>query len=59
MKIKSFYGADNDELKYDKDFEMNCIVLAPYMNQPIKDITTKQYFALLRFVNDKNKTQKK
>jgi len=59
MKIKNFYGNNSDELKYDNDFEQNCIVLAPYMNEPIKSLSTKQYFNLLKFVRDKNKRQKK
>ena len=59
MKIKNFYGDNSDEMKYDKDFELNCITLAPYMNEPIKSITTKQYFTLLKFVDDKNRKQKK
>ena len=59
MKIKNFYGNDSDELKYDKDFEMNCIYLAPHANQPIKSLSTKEYFALMKFVADKSKKQKK
>ncbi len=59
MKIKNFYGNQSDELKYDKDFEMNCIFLAPHANKPIKECTAKEYFSLLKFVNDKNKKQKK
>ena len=59
MKIKSFYGADNDEMKYDKDFEMNCILLAPHINQSVKTLTTKEYFNLIKFTNNKAAKSKK
>ena len=55
MKIKNFYGDSSEELKYDKDFEMNCIMLAPYANQPIKQCTVKEYFALMKHVKEKQK----
>lgn len=55
MKIKNFYGNQSDELKYDKDFELNCIALAPHMNEPIKNLSTKQYFTLIKFVDSKAK----
>ena len=44
-----------DELKYDRDFEMNCIVLGKHSNKPVKGSTTKEYFALINYVN-KQKT---
>ena len=59
MKIKSFYGVDNDEMKYDKDFASNCILLAPHINQPVKSLTAKEYFNLLKFVNNKASKGKK
>jgi len=57
MKIKNFYGKESEELKYDKNFEQNCIVMAQHSNKPIKDLTVKEYFALIQHVNDKNKKQ--
>ena len=59
MKIKNFYGANSDELKYDKDFELNCILLASHVNQPVKSLTAKEYFELLKYVTDQNKKHKK
>ncbi len=47
IKPKNFYGRQSAELKYDKSFEQNCIVLAQYSNKQVKDSTTKEYFALI------------
>lgn len=58
MKVKNFYGKDSEELKYDKDFEMHCIMLSPHTNQPVNTLSTKQYFTLLKFANDKAKKSK-
>jgi hypothetical protein len=54
IKPKSFSGRDNMELKYDKNFEKNCIMLAGLTNKPVKDLTTKEYFALIQHYNDNN-----
>ena len=59
MKVKNFYGANNEELKYDKDFEKNCISLSGHINQPVKTLSVREYFTLLQEVNDKNKRQRK
>ena len=55
MKIKSFMGADNDELRYDKDFEMNCILLAPHSNIDVREVSTKTYFTLIKYADSKNR----
>ena len=47
----SFTGDDNYELRYDKDFEQNCIVLAEYTRQPVKTLTVKEYFTLVQYYN--------
>jgi hypothetical protein len=52
---KRFSGSDNEELKYDKFFEKNCIMLAGLANQPVKSLTTKEYFSLITYYNDKVK----
>jgi len=52
IKIRDFTG-NNEELKYDKDFEMNCIVLGKHSVKPVKDCTTKEYFSLIKYF-DKN-----
>ena len=52
---KSFSGSDNEELRYDKFFEKNCIMLAGLVNQPVKTMTTKEYFSLITYYNEKQK----
>ena len=54
MKIKDFMGRQNDELKYDRDFEMNCIVLGKHSVRPVKECTVKEYFSLIKYF-DKQK----
>lgn len=49
---KSFTGNENMELAYDKGFEKNCIILSSLTNQPVKDLTTKEYFSLIKHYND-------
>lgn len=52
VRPKSFSGKDNTELRYDKDFEKNCIVLSSMANKPVKELSTKEYFALIQHYND-------
>ena len=56
---QSFTGEDNYELRYDKDFEMNCIILAEYTRQPVKTLTVKEYFTLVQYYNKQQKAKKK
>ena len=49
MKIKSFTGPKNEEIKYDKNFELNCIVLGKHSVKPVKDCSVKEYFSLLKY----------
>lgn len=58
IKVKDFMGNESEEVKYDKQFEQNCIILAPYTNQPVKTLTVKEYFNLIKFVNDKTKADR-
>ncbi len=51
IKPKTFYGRRNEELLYEKSFEQNCILLAQYSNESVKDSTTKEYFALIDYYN--------
>jgi hypothetical protein len=48
---KSFTGYENAELSYDKGFEKNCILLSSLANQPVKNLTTKEYFTLIQHYN--------
>ncbi len=58
MKIKNFMGDDSDELKYDKDFEMNCILLSQHTNQNVRTVSVKTYFSLIKYADSQNKRKK-
>lgn len=58
MRIKNFYGNDSEEVKYDTDFEMYCILLSKHTNKHVKELSTKEYFALRKFVGDENRRKK-
>ena len=57
MKIKNFYGKESEEIKYEKEFDDNCIILSSYVNQPIKTLTVKEYFNLRKYVGKKASTK--
>ena len=52
---KRLTGKYNDEIRYDNSFEQNCIVLSKFINQPVKTLTTKEYFTLIQYFNAQNK----
>jgi hypothetical protein len=52
IDIKSFSGKENEELRIDKYFEKNCILLTSLSNQPVKELSTKEYFALIQHYNE-------
>jgi hypothetical protein len=56
---KSFSGRDNMELNYDKGFEKNCILLSSLANQPVKELSTKEYFTLIQHYNESIKDGRK
>jgi len=49
LRVKNFQGGE--EIKYDNDFEMNCIVLGKHSVRAVKDCTAKEYFSLIKYVN--------
>ena len=59
IEPKEFIGPASYELKYDADFEKNCIVLSEYTNKPVKVLTTKEYFSLLQYHNQLLKERQK
>jgi hypothetical protein len=59
IEPKEFIGESSYELKYDSDFEKNCIILSEHTNKPVKHLTTKEYFTLLRYHNDLIKERSK
>jgi hypothetical protein len=48
---KKLTGKYTDEIRYEHSFEMNCITLSKFINQPVKTLTTKEYFALIEHYN--------
>lgn len=52
IKPKDFMGEHNDEIRFEKSFEMNCILLSEYTNKPIREMMTKEYFTLLNYRNE-------
>jgi len=44
-----------EELKYDKDFEKNCIILSGFINEPVEKISVRKYFTLIEHYNEVNK----
>ena len=59
IRPKNFIGRENEELRYDKSFEKNCIILGQYYNKPVKECTTREYFTLLDYYNNLLKEQRR
>lgn len=55
IRPKQLTGKYNDEIRYDQDFEKHCIILSKFINQPVKSLTTKEYFTLIGYYNAQNK----
>ena len=55
IKPKKLTGKYTDEIRYEHSFETNCIVLSQFINQPVKTLSTKEYFALIGYYNAQNK----
>jgi hypothetical protein len=54
IRPRQLTGKVTDEIRYEHSFEVNCILLSKYINQPVKSLTTKEYFTLIEQYN-KNK----
>jgi hypothetical protein len=55
---KKLTGKYTDEIRYEHGFEKNCIVLSKFINQPVKTLTTKEYFAVIQHYNSETKKQR-
>jgi hypothetical protein len=55
IRPKQLTGKYSYEIKYDQGFEQNCIMLGKLINQPVKTLTTKEYFTLIGYYNTQNK----
>jgi len=51
IEPKTFTGKESAELRYDINFEKNCIELSQFINQPVKNVSTKEYFSLIQHYN--------
>jgi len=48
-------GKVTDEIRYEQAFEINCVLLSKFINQPVKSLTTKEYFTLIDQYNKSKK----
>jgi len=55
LRPKKLTGKYTDEIRYEHSFEKNCIVLSRFINQPVKTLNTKEYFALIQYYNQEAK----
>jgi len=55
IRPKQLTGKFTEEIKYEQSFEDNCIVLSKFINQPVKTLTTKEFFTLIRHYNEQKK----
>lgn len=49
IRPKNFMHGISDEVKYDREFEQNIIILSPYINKSIENCSTKEYFSLIEW----------
>jgi len=59
IRPKTFTGKDTAELRYDRSFEQNCITLSQFINKPVKDVSTREYFSLIEHYNKEARKNKK
>jgi hypothetical protein len=59
IQPKVFMGPQSVELRYDKGFEQNCIVLSKFTNKPVKNVSTREYFSLIQHYNKQSKRGRK
>ena len=53
IKPRDFMSNYSDEIKHEKAYEENCIILSQYTNKIIKVMTVKEYFSLLSYHNER------
>ena len=52
IKPKDFMSEVSDEVRHEKAFELNCILLSEYTNKSVREMSTKEYFTLLGYRNE-------
>lgn len=55
---KVFTGREAVELRYDKNFEQNYILLSQYTNRVVKEASVREYFSLLQYFNKQKSGRK-
>ena len=55
IKPKKFEDKRNFEIEYENSFEKTCIMLSKETNKDVKQMTVREYFALVEFVKERNK----
>jgi hypothetical protein len=55
IRPKKLTGKQTDEIRYEQSFELNCIVLSKFINQPVKTLSTREYFTLIGHYNKQTK----
>lgn len=58
IRPRKLTGKITDEIRYEAGFETNCIKLSRFINQPVKSLTTKEYFTLITIYNAEAKKNK-
>ena len=51
IRPKKLTGKYTDEIRYEHSFESNCILLSKFINQPVKSLSTTEYFSLIEYYN--------
>ena len=57
IKPKKFDEKKNFEIEYENNFEKTCIMLSQHTNKDVKQLTVREYFALIEYVKEKNRTK--
>ena len=53
IKPKDFMSEQSDEVKHERAFEKNCVILSEYTNKPVREMNTKEYFTVLAIHNER------
>ena len=59
VKPRMFYGRDNAEVVFDKNFDKLCIALSEHTNTSVKSMTVFEFYTLYEYAKEKIKQQQK
>ncbi len=57
IKPKDFTGPGSVELKIERDFEKLCIILEKHTTRNVKQMTVKEFYALLSYIKENPERQ--